>query len=135
MTWSRSSRLFPCEGGYLPVDLYTEAVVRTGYKGWWSLEVFNTSLMESDEGCPRRHGVRGIRGLHTLWEQVLGRMKTGVPEALTTSAWERQDFDLSMKGSLSRWLVMPSIYKIVICGAALMALQVAFGKSWSISVQ
>jgi 4-hydroxyphenylpyruvate dioxygenase len=77
MTWSRSSRLFPFEkelGGYLPVPLFTQAVVETGYDGWWSLEVFNKSLQESDAGCPRRHGVRGIEGLERLWQEVRGNV-------------------------------------------------------------
>ena len=80
MTWSRASRLFPCETipdinskdawkyiGFLPVIEMTRAVLATGYKGWWSLEVFNKSLQEEDEGCPWRHGKRGIDGLHRLW--------------------------------------------------------------------
>lgn len=92
MTWSRASRLFPYEDstppstspsstisedrnvwiqkhtGFLPVADMTRAVHETGYDGWWSLEVFNTSLMEEDEGCPTRHGERGILGLKRLWE-------------------------------------------------------------------
>jgi len=75
MIWSRSSRLFPFEGelgAYLPVPLFTEAVVKTGYKGWWSLEVFNASLEESDDECPRRHGIRGLKGLRRLWQEVQG---------------------------------------------------------------
>ncbi|KIM82864.1 hypothetical protein PILCRDRAFT_820157 [Piloderma croceum F 1598] len=73
MCWSRSSRLFPCEqelGGFLPVLLLTQAVMKIGYQGWWSLEIFNTSLEEKDEGCPRRHGVRGMKGLRKLWTAV-----------------------------------------------------------------
>jgi hypothetical protein len=75
MAWSRSSRLFPFEnelGGYLPVPLFTEMVVKTGYQGWWSLEMFNTSLEDQDEECPRRHGIRGLKGLRRLWRAVQG---------------------------------------------------------------
>ncbi|KAK2467912.1 hypothetical protein APHAL10511_000207 [Amanita phalloides] len=80
MTWSRASRLFPCEVvpdinskdawkyvGFLPVIEMTKAVLATGYKGWWSLEVFNKTLQEDDAGSPWRHGKRGIDGLHRLW--------------------------------------------------------------------
>ncbi|THH18800.1 hypothetical protein EW146_g2246 [Bondarzewia mesenterica] len=73
MTWSRASRLFPCEtelGAYLPVAKFSDAVMKTGYKGWWSLEVFNKSLMQEGEGCVRSHGERGIRGLKKLWRAV-----------------------------------------------------------------
>ncbi|KAF9465946.1 xylose isomerase-like protein [Collybia nuda] len=89
MTWSRASRLFPCEDpdlsscleksndhktwlwkhtGFLPVTEMTCVLHGMGYDGWWSLEVFNTSLMETDKGCPARHGERGIFGLRRLWE-------------------------------------------------------------------
>jgi 4-hydroxyphenylpyruvate dioxygenase len=44
--------------------------MKIGYQGWWSLEVFNTSLEEKDEGCLRRHGVRGMKGLTKLWKTV-----------------------------------------------------------------
>ncbi|KAF8628829.1 hypothetical protein AX17_005890 [Amanita inopinata Kibby_2008] len=80
MTWSRASRLFPCEvvhnphaedawkyTGFLPVVDMTKALQATGFNGWWSLEVFNKSLLEEDVGCPWRHGRRGIDGLRRLW--------------------------------------------------------------------
>jgi 4-hydroxyphenylpyruvate dioxygenase len=71
MTWSRSSRLFPCEeGGFLPVARFTEALVRTGYKGWWSAEMFNVSLFDEDPECTRKHGVRGLAGMRKLWKEV-----------------------------------------------------------------
>lgn len=86
MTWSRASRLFPCEIvpdinskdawkyiGFLPVIEMTRALLATGYNGWWSLEVFNKSLQEEDEGCPWRHGKRGIDGLRRLWARSIER--------------------------------------------------------------
>ncbi|KAK0199784.1 xylose isomerase-like protein [Desarmillaria ectypa] len=94
MTWSRASRLFPCEPltedvepseeylsnpnpptgylGFLPVVQMTKMVEATGFNGWWSLEVFNKSLLEQDEGCPWRHGRRGIDGLNKLWQVLSG---------------------------------------------------------------
>jgi hypothetical protein len=56
--------------GFLPVTDMTRAVHETGYDGWWSLEVFNASLIEADAGCPTRHGERGIMGLRRLWDSV-----------------------------------------------------------------
>ncbi|KAJ3720407.1 xylose isomerase-like protein [Lentinula raphanica] len=92
MKWSRACRVFPCEPpplddfmedtfsdpenppsgywGFLPVVQMTTLLHRMGYRGWWSLEVFNKSLQESDKGCPERHGRRGIDGLRTLWDVV-----------------------------------------------------------------
>ncbi|KAF9062150.1 xylose isomerase-like protein [Rhodocollybia butyracea] len=87
MKWSRTSRVFPCEPpasrldsvsdqenpstgylGFLPVTQMSYLVHRTGYRGWWSLEVYNSSLHVSDEECPWSHARRGIAGLKTLWE-------------------------------------------------------------------
>jgi hypothetical protein len=98
MKWSRACRVFPCEPlpspsspqdsnsydpysdksnppsgylGFLPVAEMTSLLHHgNGYRGWWSLEVFNKSLQESDKGCPWRHGRRGIDGLYILWEVV-----------------------------------------------------------------
>ena len=94
MIWSHASRLFPCEPlpediesleedtsnlnpptgylGFLPVVQMTKLVQATGFSGWWSLEVFNKSLLEQDEGCPWRHGRRGIDGLNKLWQLLSG---------------------------------------------------------------
>lgn len=69
MTWSRSSRLFPMEferGGYLPVSEFIEAVVKTGYAGPWSLEVFNSSLRSPAGTTPISHAIRGFYGLAKL---------------------------------------------------------------------
>jgi hypothetical protein len=59
-------------GGYLPVPLFTEALIKAGYCGWWSLEVFNASLEDDDKECPRRHGIRGLKGLRRLREEMEG---------------------------------------------------------------
>ena len=58
-------------------------MIETGYQGWWSIEVFNTSLEEKDEGCPKRHGVRGLKCLRDLRKEVEGSAsgtKKGVDE-------------------------------------------------------
>ena len=67
--WSRSSRLFPLEtsrGAYLPVDRFSDAVVQTGYRGPWSIEVFNDSLSERRREVPLEHAQRGFEGLRTV---------------------------------------------------------------------
>ncbi|KAH9447031.1 hypothetical protein Pst134EA_029016 [Puccinia striiformis f. sp. tritici] len=73
MTWSRSSRLFPMEfdlGGYLPVTEFIEAVVKTGYKGYWSLEIFNNSLRSQTDSTPITHAIRGFHGLSKLVKYI-----------------------------------------------------------------
>ncbi|TKY88057.1 hypothetical protein EX895_003153 [Sporisorium graminicola] len=73
MIWSRSSRLFPCEqdkGGFMPVAEFVAAAVKAGYKGPWSIEVFNDSLDDADEQVPRVHATRARAGLDRLVEVV-----------------------------------------------------------------
>ncbi|BEI85755.1 hypothetical protein CcaverHIS002_0600420 [Cutaneotrichosporon cavernicola] len=70
LPWSRGHRLFPLEetrGGYLPVLKFCEAVVRTGYTGPWSLEVFNKSLASPRPETCLEHAERGYAG---LWRTV-----------------------------------------------------------------
>lgn len=71
MAWSRKMRVFPMEKeGYLPVVEFTSALVKMGYKGVWSLEVFNASLDGMEEDVVETHGRRGIEGLKRLYEAV-----------------------------------------------------------------
>ena len=39
--WSSSLRPVPFSGGYLPVVDVTKAVLKTGFRGWFSMEVFD----------------------------------------------------------------------------------------------
>ena len=39
--WSHDHRPLPYDGGYLPVEDFTEAVLATGFRGWFSMEVFD----------------------------------------------------------------------------------------------
>lgn len=73
MIWSRSNRLYPCEyerGAYLPVTEVMKALVKNGYTGAWSLEVFNDTLNEKDGDVLRAHAERGIKGLERLEKEV-----------------------------------------------------------------
>ncbi|KAK2764519.1 hypothetical protein FQN54_009214 [Arachnomyces sp. PD_36] len=46
--WSHAFRPLPYSGGYLPVESVTREVLRTGFRGWFSVEVF--------DGGPRGEG-------------------------------------------------------------------------------
>lgn len=73
MIWSRSSRLYPCEaeqGAYLPVTEFMLAVMATGFRGPWSIEVFNDSLSDEDSSVPTSHATRARAGLDKLVEAV-----------------------------------------------------------------
>ncbi|EEP79993.1 conserved hypothetical protein [Uncinocarpus reesii 1704] len=39
--WSHAYRPLPYDGGYLPVESVTRAVLKTGFRGWFSVEVFD----------------------------------------------------------------------------------------------
>lgn len=39
--WSHDFRPLPYTGGYLPIEEVTRAVLRTGFRGWFSMEVFD----------------------------------------------------------------------------------------------
>jgi 4-hydroxyphenylpyruvate dioxygenase len=74
MIWSRGNRLFPGEldqGGFMPVTDFVKAVtVGAGYKGPWSIEVFNSSLNDEGESIEDEHARRGFQGLSWLARQV-----------------------------------------------------------------
>ncbi|KAN0066484.1 hypothetical protein ACQY0O_000578 [Thecaphora frezii] len=74
MIWSRGNRLYPCEehlGAFLPVhDFMTAAIEKAGYRGPWSIEVFNHSLLETGAKVPIEHARRARDGLDRLTELV-----------------------------------------------------------------
>lgn len=39
--WSHDYRPMPYDGGYLPIEAVTRAVLRTGFRGWFSMEIFD----------------------------------------------------------------------------------------------
>ncbi|KAJ6504094.1 xylose isomerase-like protein [Mycena vitilis] len=110
MTWSRAGRLFPCEnelGAWLPVIEMSLAVVEAGYPAvssdtcgdeddaWWSLEVFNKSLVDARPECAREHGSRGLLGLRTLWDRVCA----GIEEARESLAIQSPTSSEELSGS------------------------------------
>ena len=39
--WSHDYRPMPYDGGYLPIEDFAKAVLQTGFKGWFSMEIFD----------------------------------------------------------------------------------------------
>jgi sugar phosphate isomerase/epimerase len=73
MIWSRGNRLMPGEhdrGAYLPTLDFVRAVLATGYKGPWSIEVFNESLNDTDISIEKQHAERAFHGLEWLVNAV-----------------------------------------------------------------
>ncbi len=44
--WSHDHRPLPFDGGYLPVVEVTKAVLGTGFRGWFSTEIFDGRMQE-----------------------------------------------------------------------------------------
>jgi 4-hydroxyphenylpyruvate dioxygenase len=59
LSWSRHHRLFPGEGDFDLVDFMTH-VVRAGYRGPWSLEVFNDTFRQTDTVRTAAHAHRSL---------------------------------------------------------------------------
>ena len=62
LSWSRHHRLFPGEGDFGLVDFMTH-VVRAGYSGPWSLEVFNDTFRQTETGRTAAHAHRSLAWL------------------------------------------------------------------------
>lgn len=48
--WSHDYRPLPYDGGYLPIADFTRAVLETGFRGWFSVEVFDGQFEEKYGG-------------------------------------------------------------------------------------
>ncbi|GFG26202.1 3-dehydroshikimate dehydratase [Aspergillus udagawae] len=69
MSWSRNARLFLCEedrGGYLPVLEILQTVVKMGWTGWLSYEIFSRTLAGPNPKTPEMHAARASRS----WSNV-----------------------------------------------------------------
>lgn len=74
MAWSRNARLFPMEKeGYLPILDVLQAVVKTGWSGWVSQEVFSR--------------VTAVEGDETVWE-LADRAWKGWEKLALKMEWE-----------------------------------------------
>lgn len=92
LSWSRHHRLFPGEGGF-DLPSFLAHVVRAGYRGPLSLEVFNDTFRQTDAWRTARHAHRSLRVL----EDATARLLAGEPAALlldtVTGVPEPRGFD------------------------------------------
>src|SRR5690625_4683140 len=66
LSWSRHHRLFPGEGDF-PLTQFMTHVLRAGYEGPWSLEIFNDTFRQTD---PVRTAAHARRSLTWLADQT-----------------------------------------------------------------
>ena len=81
LSWSRHHRLFPGEGGF-ELPAFLAHVVRGGYRGPLSLEVFNDTFRQTDAWRTARHAHRSLRVL----EDATARLLASAPGGETDSA-------------------------------------------------
>ncbi|WEF30015.1 TIM barrel protein [Klebsiella aerogenes] len=62
LEWSRHFRCFPGQG-QLPLVAFTSELTRCGYRGPWSLEIFNDSFRASPNGATAKDGYRSLQWL------------------------------------------------------------------------
>ena len=75
--WSSSFRPPPYQGGYLPIGEVLEAVLKTGFRGWVSMEVFDggpegTRTGDGDWKDVEGYARRAMEGLRRLVESCEG---------------------------------------------------------------
>ena len=58
--WSRHFRCMPGQGEF-PLDDWADAIRRTGYDGWWSLEIFNDRFRAGSASGVALDGYRSLR--------------------------------------------------------------------------
>lgn len=77
LSWSRHHRLFPGEGSFDLVE-FVRLVLRAGYRGPLSLEVFNDTFRQTEVEATARHARRSLRYL----EDAIARSGADLPEGL-----------------------------------------------------
>lgn len=79
LSWSRHFRCFPGQGD-LPVVKFMEAVQTAGYRGPWSLEIFNDQFRA---GSAVRTATDGLRSLILLQDQLAKPAEVLAPKSRT----------------------------------------------------
>ncbi|QGP81301.1 TIM barrel protein [Sphingobium sp. CAP-1] len=80
--WSRHFRNFPGQGG-LPVEEYVAEILRTGYNGPLSLEIFNDRFRGWSPDLIAADGLRSLRHVEDAAERLLGRTPDVPPPPAT----------------------------------------------------
>jgi len=70
--WSHDHRPIPYDGGYLPIEDFTKAVLKTGFRGWMSMEVFDGKAPEKYGDDMQPYAQRALDSLQKLLLAVEG---------------------------------------------------------------
>lgn len=70
--WSHDYRPLPYDGGYLPVEDFTRAVLRTGFRSWMSVEIFDGKAPEKYGDDMADFARKAFRSVSKLLEEAGG---------------------------------------------------------------
>lgn len=94
MTWSRNCRLFYGEkerGAYLPILQIVDAIMKHGYWGPTSAEVFHACLTDADPDLPEKLAQRAAESNETMYFDLF---KRSAPERLELDRQRKQAREL-----------------------------------------
>jgi len=69
--WSHAYRPLPFKNGYLPVLTALRAFLKTGFRGWVSMEVFEERQQKEDPNIPEEYAVEGMKS----WEKFVKELQ------------------------------------------------------------
>lgn len=77
--WSHDYRPLPFDGGYLPIAHFAEAVLATGFRGWFSVEVFDGKFKEKYGDDLHKFARKAKEGCQKLLDEMdVKRALTGL---------------------------------------------------------
>jgi sugar phosphate isomerase/epimerase len=68
--WSHDYRPMPYDGGYLPVEDFTKAVLETGFRSWLSVEIFDGKGPEKYEDDMGAFAKKAFQSVNKLLEEA-----------------------------------------------------------------
>lgn len=87
LSWSRHHRLFPGEGSF-DLVAFVAHVLRTGYDGPLSLEIFNDTFRQTDPVRTARQALRSLRWLEDRADRSLSTGMARLPDIDEPTEWD-----------------------------------------------
>ncbi|MFP5597626.1 bifunctional sugar phosphate isomerase/epimerase/4-hydroxyphenylpyruvate dioxygenase family protein [Kluyvera sp. 142486] len=91
LEWSRHFRCFPGQGE-LPLVEFTRELTRVGYRGPWSLEIFNDGFRASPNGATAKDGYRSLLWLEEQTYRALGHTDAGLFQTANLPTYQGTEF-------------------------------------------
>ncbi|EJG2385004.1 bifunctional sugar phosphate isomerase/epimerase/4-hydroxyphenylpyruvate dioxygenase family protein [Kluyvera ascorbata] len=91
LEWSRHFRCFPGQGE-LPLVEFTRELTRLGYRGPWSLEIFNDGFRASPNGATAKDGYRSLLWLEEQTRNALGDTDADLFQSANLPTYQGTEF-------------------------------------------